>query len=518
MPNVPNYLREPSPDFATPAYLERWCRGPRGPEGPTGPTGPEGPTGPAGSGGLSPETVAAFHALGELSPDAPIDTVYELLSAALNALRNASVTVTLILLAAVPLYGQSARLGALGRNDMVVTNLPAQTEYAQPFYDYILQHPIREGGTVTNEWLDVMQISYTAPGIHSVRLEAVRDEQGSMAKPETLTGTWSILSGHDIATLEGDTLVATTNTGPVLVRFSGTDGTFLAETVPMIYRPASDAILRPGGEQSNTWRREQFDYIANGFRAIDPAGPKHTYTSRGESCEILDALQQYSYAYQPNPTNRNPDYAFVPTPFSSVGRTDESTWGDRRPVTAITPHYAICAAHSSADGATFVDVDGTVYTRTYTVEKTRGDLRLLRTETALPQSVLNSIGFVRSETISSLSASILAEGVGYYQSQHGTIHLCLVTPVDERGGWSTHPVGEDGNYTYADLAPYAHLAHVGDSGHCVMFYIHGFHIPVGVYHYAGGSADSLMDGDVIDWLNANMVGETVRELTEEDLR
>ena len=106
------------------------------------------------------------------------------------------------------------------------------------------------------------------------------------------------------------------------------------------------------------------------------------------------------------------------------------------------------------------------------------------------------------------------------------MHPCIVWPLRDNGGWAAIHPGFDGvlsplygrNDTWSGpLTPYQHVVHGGDSGHAV--FLRWYYaaesryvlVPIGLYHFATGSAESLLSTDVQSWLHGIMdpLGESV---------
>ena len=417
-------------------------------------------------------------------------------------------------------------------------------EWATNTYAYITWSPEASPAQAYEEdWLDARRLVQRSAGVLSSRLHAWRERRDEEFIVEEISGTWELVSGGQYATLSNGVLYATGTTGTVAVRFSG-EGQSLSALVPMDYTLPGSTVIAPCAEQhpSNAvWRTVASQYTAGIFAGV-PTVPASSYRhGRGGEpdyyCEIPDSLQLYTTAENRNPLTVNPDFFDANLAdlmrCQSVGRTDFYTGSDTRPALFISPHVAICAAHYTPREATFCLDRAAPSFRRFTFRQLTGapglpadlgDLRVLWSDEAFPTNLLPR--FIRAEELRNLSPSLYAAGVGLYQSQHGTVHPCIVWPIRDNGGWAAIHPGFDGvlaplygrNDTWsAALTPYQHIVHGGDSGHAVFlrwYYADESRyvlVPIGLYHYATGSGESLLSADVQSWLHGimNPLGESV---------
>ena len=426
-------------------------------------------------------------------------------------------------------------LSAYATTGLVASLHPPFDEYAAPAYAWIDAAPDYEaGGLRLVETGDVCRAETVDSGIAALRLSALeelRTADGSRVR--ALDGAWSIAAGSAHATLSGDLLQPTGETGPVSVQFARSDGgDALRATFAMQMAPARTGAWEIYSESTNTWRRAQGDILADYFRSIPTNGVRTAYRhGRGNEqdywCTLYLAQQIYVTNEVKNPTTANPSFFLPPwVGFFSVGRTDFQTYADTRPATMVSPHYAICAAHYTPSKATFPNGQ----TLSFTSVATLGDLRIIRADTAWTGDYRPS--FLPSAILARKSPSLLAGTIGMYQSQHGTVHPCLVIPRTDSGSWFTVRPGGSfrwigpgraiRNATYADLDVYGHDVHGGDSGHAVCLLVNSHVVPVGLFSTTSGSDQSLLDDAVISWLDSNIRAdsggeESLHILTYEDL-
>lgn len=382
---------------------------------------------------------------------------------------------------------------------------------------------------------DAVAAVLSGAGFRSMRLRAFReDRSGDFPVVSPLAGEWSLESGAAYATLSGDTLVPTGRSGPVGVLFEPADGSgSLRRTVAMTFLPGAETEAYPWAETTNTWRRAAGDALAALFDAVATNGPATSYRHyRGGQTDgwcgpIPDALQLYSTADRggnPSTVNANflsPQLADL-LRCQSVGRTDYNTSGDTRPAMFIAPHFALCASHAGVSSATFcLDREAPEFRR-YTFRKVAdlGDLRVLRSQDAFPTNLLPA--FLRRDALRRLSPSLYAAGLGLYISQHGTVHPCLVSPLSVAGWRTSRPLDPEGilrNRTWERLDRLGHDVHGGDSGRAVCLVAGGRLVPVGLFLWAGGSGESLLDPAVQEWIESVLEpwGESPLYLSEQDL-
>ena len=417
-------------------------------------------------------------------------------------------------------------------------------EWATNTYAYITWSPETSPAQVVEEdWLDARRLVQRSAGVLSSRLHAWRERRDEEFIVEEISGDWELVSGGQYATLSNGVLYATGTTGTVAVRFSGA-GQSLPALVPMDYTLPGSTVIAPCAEQhlSNAvWRAVASMYTAAMFTNA-PTVPASSYRhGRGGEpdyyCEIPDSLQLYTTAENRNPLTVNPDFFDADLAgllrCQSVGRTDFYTGSDTRPALFISPHIAICAAHYTPREATFCLDRAAPSFRRYAFRQLTGapglpgdlgDLRVLWSDEAFPTNLLPR--FIRAERLRELSPSLYAAGIGLYQSQHGTVHPCIVWPLRDTGGWAAIHPGFDGvlaplygrNDTWSGpLTPYQHIVHGGDSGHAVFLRWHYAAesrfvlVPIGLYHTATGSGESLLSTAVQTWLDGIVepLGETI---------
>ena len=408
--------------------------------------------------------------------------------------------------------------------------------WATNTYAYITWSPETSPAQAYEEdWLDARRLVQRSAGVLSSRLHAWRERRDEEFIVEEISGTWELVSGGQYATLSNGVLYATGATGPVAVRFTGA-GQSLSALVPMDYTLPGSTVIAPCAEQhpSNAvWRAVASQYTAGAFADV-PTLPASSYRhSRGGEpdtyCEIPDALQLYTAAESKIPLTVNRDFFDSGLAdllrCQSVGRTDFQTGPDTRPAMFISAHFALCAAHYTPSRATFCLDRAAPEFRTYSFRPvaSAGDLRLLWSDDAFPTNLLPRL--LRAGELSRLSPSRYAAGLGVYQSQHGTVHPCLVWPLADSGGWAATRPGQTllgGRNDTWDLAALGHAVHGGDSGRAVCIVDTGerWLIPVGLFQSATGSSESLLSAPVQEWLEREMgkYGEAPLYLTAEDLQ
>ena len=412
-------------------------------------------------------------------------------------------------------------------------------EWATNAFCYVTWSPETSPSQVVEEdWKDARRLVRRDAGVLSSRLHAWREIRGEEFVVEELAGAWEIVAGAEFATLSNNVLHATGQTGSVAVRFAG-GGQALSALVPMAYTLPGSTVIAPCGElhpSNGTWRTYASLQTAVGFtNAPTLPASRYRHGRGGEPdywCEgIPDALQLYTASETRNPRAANPSF-FDPAladllRCQSVGRTDFQTGADTRPALFVSPHIALCAAHYTPATADFCLDRQTATFQRFAFRKLTGgtglpadlgDLRLLWSDAEFPTNLLPR--FLRAADLARFSETRYAAGIGLYQSQHGTVHPCIVWPVrDDGDGWAAIHPGFDGvlaplhgrNDTWSGpLSPYGHTVHGGDSGHCVFLRWpladeqRDVLIPVGLYHYGTGSSESLLSPRVQDWLDAEM--------------
>lgn len=434
---------------------------------------------------------------------------------------------------------ETRALVAAATNGLAAGLAPRETaEWATNAFSRIEAVPIaREASVEYAERRDVIEMAATSAGIVGYELFAMRQRR-DYADGGVLDGAFRLLPGGVAATLSGNVLSPSDQTGLCRVEFLPADGSpALRRTLSLHRAPSGTVFFSPVSETSNTWRRAQGDALAALFRGIDTNGVRNVYRHRRGGVTqytVTNLLAQQLYTPEERANPNVVNAAFFSRAVAdlmrcqSVGRTDFNTGPETRPALFVSPHYAICAAHYTPSAGTFcLDRDEAEFaTYRFTRVAATGDLQLLRADAAFPTNLLPS--FVRAGTLAQVSPSLCVGALGLYLSQHGTVHPCLADPAGPGGIWTTvRPdrtgMGANGpwrNETYADLAPYAHVVSQGDSGHAVCLVLAGRLVPVGLFYGANGSAPSLVNDTFLDWIEAfiSQDGDTLNYLTAEDLQ